>query len=80
MKSPLVTAVDTSMDGSAPDPAPTAKGLPVTEVGIERDGFRGNSLVINAVGMAAGVKPPSSPESAYVSVCRSPTIIPSSRD
>ncbi len=45
--SPLLTLVETGMDGSVLDP--TAKGLPATEVGIERDGFRGNSLVINAV-------------------------------
>jgi hypothetical protein len=33
------------MDGTLIDPA--AVDLPVTEMGIERDGFRGNSLVIN---------------------------------
>ena len=30
------------------NPGPLVVMLPVTEMGIERDGFRGNSLVINA--------------------------------
>lgn len=40
------------MDGTILDPeavvAETGAALPVTEMGIERDGFRGSSLVINA--------------------------------
>jgi len=50
-KSPLLTLVKTGMDGTlfdseAIDPD-TNMVLPVTEMGIERDGFRGNSLAIN---------------------------------
>ncbi len=52
----LLTVVETGMDGTLIDPeavsVDAATGalvvLPVTEMGIERDGFRGNSLVINA--------------------------------
>ncbi|WP_146003623.1 hypothetical protein [Kineobactrum sediminis] len=48
----LVAVVETGMDGTILDPeaivAETGAVLPVTEMGIERDGFRGNSLVINA--------------------------------
>ncbi|CRI62902.1 conserved exported hypothetical protein [Thiocapsa sp. KS1] len=51
-KTPLLTLVETGMDGILLDPeAIDAFGvlpLPVTEMGLERDGFRGNSLVINA--------------------------------
>jgi hypothetical protein len=39
------------MDGTLLDPEAVddlGNGLPVTEVGIERDGFRGSSIVINA--------------------------------
>ena len=46
-----MTVVETGMDGTLLDPeAVDATGavLPVTEMGIERDGFRGNTLVINA--------------------------------
>jgi hypothetical protein len=50
--SQIVTVVETGMDGTILDPeavdADTGAVLPVTEMGIERDGFRGNSLVINA--------------------------------
>jgi hypothetical protein len=37
----------TLLDPEALDPD-TGAVLPVTEMGIERDGFRGNSIVINA--------------------------------
>lgn len=50
-KTPLLTLVETGMDGSLIDPEAVddlGAALPVTEMGIERDGFRGNSLVINA--------------------------------
>ncbi len=53
----ILTVVETGMDGSLIDPEavfvdeedPSAPPvpLPVTEMGIERDGFRGNSLAIN---------------------------------
>ncbi len=53
----ILTVVKTGMDGSLIDPEavfdddenPATPGvpLPVTEMGIERDGFRGNSLAIN---------------------------------
>ncbi|MDD2659790.1 MAG: hypothetical protein PHY54_08940 [Methylococcales bacterium] len=42
----MKTVIKTGMDGGLFDPE--AAGLPVTEMGIERDGFRGDSLVINA--------------------------------
>jgi hypothetical protein len=45
-----LVAVDTTMDGSAIDPEAPA-GVQVTTVGIEGDGFRGNSLAVVA-GMA----------------------------
>jgi hypothetical protein len=50
-KSPLLTLVKTGIDGTlfdseAIDPD-TNMVLPVTEMGLERDGFRGNSLAIN---------------------------------
>jgi hypothetical protein len=50
-KSPLLTLVKTGMDGTlfdaeAVDPD-TNTILPVTEMGLERDGFRGNSLAVN---------------------------------
>ncbi len=51
------TIVKTGMDGTAIDPKAVyidedepnvdSVSLPVTEMGIERDGFRGNSLVVN---------------------------------
>ena len=47
---PLQTLVRTGMDGSLLDPEAVdglGAGLPVTEMGIERDGFRGRSIVIN---------------------------------
>jgi hypothetical protein len=43
--------VETGMDGTLLDPEavdPLGSHMPVTETGIERDGFRGNSLVVNA--------------------------------
>ncbi len=50
-KSPLITLVKTGMDGTLLDSeavdSSTNTVLPVTEMGIERDGFRGKSLVIN---------------------------------
>ena len=48
---PLQALVRTGMDGSLLDPEAVdgqGAGLPVTEMGIERDGFRGRSIVINA--------------------------------
>jgi len=46
------TLAETGMDGTRLDPeaidSETGAVLPVTEMGIERDGFRGNALVINA--------------------------------
>jgi hypothetical protein len=52
----LLTVVETGMGGTLIDPEAVSVDevtgelvvLPVTEIGIERDGFRGNSLVINA--------------------------------
>lgn len=48
---PIATVVQTGMNGTLIDPAAidseTGAPLPVTDMGIERDGFRGNSLVIN---------------------------------
>ena len=48
---PLSTLVKTDMDGTIFDPeaidTATQSILPVTEMGIERDGFRGNSLAVN---------------------------------
>lgn len=47
----LETLAVTGMDGALLDPKAVdglGSGLPVTEVGIERDGFRGRSIVINA--------------------------------
>ena len=54
--SPIATLIETVMDGTLIDPeavyADEETGdemvLPVTEMGIERDGFRGSSLAINA--------------------------------
>jgi hypothetical protein len=47
---PIVTVVKTGMDGALIDPAaidPLTQGhLPVTEMGIERDGFRGKWLTL----------------------------------
>lgn len=47
--SPILTVVKTGMDGTLIDPEAvyTSMNLPVTEMGIERDGFRGNSLSLN---------------------------------
>jgi len=42
----MQTVVKTGMDGGLIDPE--AVGLPVTEMGLERDSFRGDLLVINA--------------------------------
>jgi len=51
-QSRILTVVETGTDGTILDPeaveAETGAILPVTEMGIERDGFRGNTLVINA--------------------------------
>ncbi|MGC8490640.1 MAG: hypothetical protein ACP5SH_02770 [Syntrophobacteraceae bacterium] len=47
VQSPLLTLAETGMDGSLLDPALNGQNLPVTEMGIERDGFRGNALAIN---------------------------------
>jgi len=51
-KAKIVTVVKTGMDGTLIDPEAVFEttSLPVTEMGLERDGFRGNSLAIN-VGM-----------------------------
>jgi hypothetical protein len=49
-KSPIATVVQTGMDGTVIDPAavdPLTLGpLPVTEMGVERDGFRGPWLAV----------------------------------
>lgn len=51
-QSQILTLVQTGMAGTLLDPEAidweTGAVLPVTEMGIERDGFRGNALVINA--------------------------------
>ena len=50
-KPTTVTVIETGMDGTLLDPEAlddTSTPLPVTEVGIERDGLRGSNLVINA--------------------------------
>jgi len=47
---PIQTLAQTGMDGTLIDPEAVddlGSSLPVTEMGIERDGFRGNALVIN---------------------------------
>jgi hypothetical protein len=48
---PIATVVETGMDGALIDPAAidaaTGAHLPITDMGIERDGFRGNSLAIS---------------------------------
>ncbi|XSG83858.1 MAG: hypothetical protein ACPW60_08945 [Methylohalobius sp. ZOD2] len=48
----LLSLITTGMDGTAVDPEAvdpdTGDVLPVTEMGIERDGFRGDLIVINA--------------------------------
>jgi hypothetical protein len=50
----IFTVLDTRTDGQSVDPAAPA-GSTVTEVGIEREGLRGNWLVINAkMGIAGG--------------------------
>ena len=50
-KPPMTTVIETGMDGTLIDPAAvdpeTQAHLPVTAVGLERDGFRGNSLALN---------------------------------
>jgi hypothetical protein len=50
----FLTVVETGMDGTLIDPEAvyvdketTSTNLPVTEMGVERDGFRGNSLAVN---------------------------------
>ena len=48
---PLEIVADTTMAGTALDPEAVGTGgvgLPITELGLERDGFRGSKLVINA--------------------------------
>lgn len=51
-RSQIVPVVESGMDGTRLDPeaidAETGDVLPVTEMGIERDGLRGDTLVINA--------------------------------
>ena len=51
MSNPVFTLVKTGMDGTLIDAEAvdqdTDTALPVTEMGVERDGFRGNSLAIN---------------------------------
>ncbi|HEY0720416.1 MAG TPA: hypothetical protein VGE50_04085 [Gammaproteobacteria bacterium] len=46
----LVPLIEAGMDGTLIDPQAMSDGtpLPVTEMGLERDGFRGNALAINA--------------------------------
>ena len=48
---PIVTVVRTGMDGTLLDPAAvvpdTGVPIPITAMGIERDGFRGDALAIN---------------------------------
>ena len=46
--------VDTTMPGSVLDPAAAPAGSVVTEVGLERDGFRGQWLVLNAKMLVPG--------------------------
>ncbi|MGE5667915.1 MAG: hypothetical protein ACM338_06950, partial [Betaproteobacteria bacterium] len=49
-QSPVATLVVTGMDGALIDPEAVddlGNSLLVTEMGLERDGFRGNSLVVN---------------------------------
>ena len=56
-QSPILTLVETGMNGTQIDPEavyvdeddPSASpvSLPITEMGIERDGFRGNKIAIN---------------------------------
>jgi hypothetical protein len=53
-KSPIATVLDTTMDGQSLDPE-APEGSKVSELGIEREGLRGNLLVINAK-MAAPVE------------------------
>jgi hypothetical protein len=51
-RSQIVPVVESGMNGTRLDPeaidAETGDVLPVTEMGIERDGLRGDTLVINA--------------------------------
>lgn len=51
-KSTIATLIESGIDGELIDPdavdTDTGEPLGVTEVGIERDGFRGNTIVINA--------------------------------
>ncbi|QQS41143.1 MAG: hypothetical protein IPM63_17550 [Acidobacteriota bacterium] len=44
---PMLIVAETGMDGALFDPALTPGTMPVTELGIERDGFRGRRLAIN---------------------------------
>jgi hypothetical protein len=48
----LAILIESGMDGTLLDPEAddpeTGEALPVTAMGIERDGFRGNAIVINA--------------------------------
>ena len=50
-KPPIATVVQSGTDGTLIDPGAidplTTQHLPVTAMGIERDGFRGNALAIN---------------------------------
>ena len=45
-RAPLEIVAETTMDGEKLDRE--AQGLPITELGLERDGFRGSKLVVNA--------------------------------
>ncbi len=47
VQSPLLALAETGMDGSLFDPALSGQNLPVTEMSIERDGFRADALAIN---------------------------------
>jgi hypothetical protein len=50
-KAPIAAVVETGMDGTLLDPAAVVPGtqvpVPVTSMGIERDGFRGDAFAIN---------------------------------
>lgn len=51
-KAPIQTVVETGMNGTILDPEAIVPGtnipIPITSVGLERDGFRGNLLAFNA--------------------------------
>ena len=62
---PLVTLVDTTQPGRTLDPEAPAASV-VTAVGIERDGFRGRWLVINAAMEAEGGEEDSGMAGIYI--------------